>query len=163
MGCAMSRSIGFLNKLSQGNLTHADELHPYPLEVDIKEWLVAARKHGEFTQEEIGGIVGCTKSNVSGWENGHHEPSFGQMVRISHATKFPIPMAGYKPRKAFSPYATALAELVDRQPEDDRQACATIAKRAIDQHVKEARKARATAKEASSSHSRRPTPTPQPR
>jgi transcriptional regulator with XRE-family HTH domain len=141
MGCAMPRSIGFLDKQRQGNLTPDGQTALYPREVDIKEWLVAARKHGDFTQDDIGALVGRTKSNISGWENGLHEPSFSQMVTISVAARFPLPAAGYRPKKAFSPYATAVAELIDKQPEEDRKACGTVARRAIDQHLKDRRQA----------------------
>lgn len=152
----MTRSIGFLDKSSQGNLTQPDQPPAYAQEVDIKEWVLAARKHGRLTQEALGTILNVSKANVSAWENGHHEPSFGQMVRISLATNCPMPTAGYKPRKAFSPYATALAEYIDRQAEEDRKTCAIVAREAIDQHVKDAKKGR-TAKTANPQR-QKPTP-----
>lgn len=128
--------------------------------MDIKTWILAARKHGGYTQKELGEAIGRTKQNVSGWEAGSHEPSFSQMAVISTITHYPLPPAGYKPKRAFSPYATALAELVDRQPEEDRQVCATIAKAAIDQHLKDVRKAARAQKQATPAH---PAPSPTPR
>jgi transcriptional regulator with XRE-family HTH domain len=154
----MTRSIGFLDKPRQENLVPSPDPANYAPEVNIKEWLINARKHGELTQEDVGALVHRTKSNISGWEKGLHEPSFSQMVTISVATKYPLPVAGYRPKKAFSPYATAVAELIDKQPEDDRKACATVARTAIDQHLKEQRQARKT---ASPPQRTKPIPSPQ--
>jgi phage repressor protein C with HTH and peptisase S24 domain len=58
--------------------------------MDIKEWLKEARRRKGWTQEQLGEIVGVTKGNVSGWENGRHEPSFQQLNRISLASGLPL-------------------------------------------------------------------------
>lgn len=59
--------------------------------MDIREWVKAARQAGKLTQEALGAAIGVTKSNVSGWENGRHEPSYGQMQRIEELTGYPMP------------------------------------------------------------------------
>ena len=59
--------------------------------MEIREWVRAARLHGKLTQETLGAAIGVTKSNVSGWEKGRHEPSYGQMQRIEELTGYPMP------------------------------------------------------------------------
>lgn len=46
-----------------------------------------------MTQTELGDALGVTKGNVSAWENGRHEPSYSQMLRIADLTKAPLPLA----------------------------------------------------------------------
>lgn len=60
----------------------------------IGEWVKAARKHGKLTQDAVGELLGRTKGNISGWERGHHRPSFQQMEIISTATGYPLPTKG---------------------------------------------------------------------
>jgi transcriptional regulator with XRE-family HTH domain len=68
--------------------------------VELKDWVREARKHKGWTQEQLGEAMGVTKGNVSGWENGRHQPSWPQMVKIEEATGFPIrthdQMLGYR-------------------------------------------------------------------
>lgn len=59
--------------------------------LDIAGWVKAARTHGELTQDQLGERLGVTKGNVSGWENGRHEPSYRQLLQISAMTRFPMP------------------------------------------------------------------------
>lgn len=56
----------------------------------IAEWIRAARAHKGLTQQQLADLLHMTKGNVSGWENGRHEPSFNQMVDVSSLTGYPM-------------------------------------------------------------------------
>lgn len=59
--------------------------------MELKEWIKAARLHKGFTQEQLGVELDLTKGNISGWENGRHEPSYHQLLKIQHITGYPLP------------------------------------------------------------------------
>lgn len=56
----------------------------------IGSWVAAARKHKGWVQEQLGDAMGLTKANISHWETGKHEPSFGQMLKIRDLTGYPM-------------------------------------------------------------------------
>jgi SOS-response transcriptional repressor LexA len=58
----------------------------------IKDWVLAARTHAKLTQEQFGEAMGMTKGNVSAYENGRHEPSWSQMIKMSEVTGYPLPL-----------------------------------------------------------------------
>lgn len=58
--------------------------------MELKDWVRAARKHKHWTQTQLGEKLHVTKGNVSAWENGHHEPSFGQLQVIAEQTGYPL-------------------------------------------------------------------------
>jgi phage repressor protein C with HTH and peptisase S24 domain len=58
--------------------------------MDIARWVKEARRKGVLTQEQLGERLNVTKGNVSGWENGRHEPGYAQLVRISEVTGYPL-------------------------------------------------------------------------
>lgn len=58
--------------------------------MDIAKWVRAARSHKGWTQTALGEKLSVTKGNVSGWENGHHEPGFNQVLKIAAETGYPI-------------------------------------------------------------------------
>lgn len=60
----------------------------------LKEWVKAARLHGRLTQDQLGDKLGFTKGNVSGWEVGRHEPSYGTLIKIIEVTGFSTPLPG---------------------------------------------------------------------
>lgn len=60
--------------------------------MDLPAWVRTARNHRKLTQEQLGEALGVTKSNVSAWENGRHEPSFAQLKVIAELTGVPLPM-----------------------------------------------------------------------
>ena len=64
--------------------------------MELKQWIRDARKHAKLSQEKLGEELGLTKSNISHWEAGKHEPSFGQLVRIVAVTKYEEPLPGLK-------------------------------------------------------------------
>lgn len=57
----------------------------------INEWVRAARANAKLTQQQLADALGCTKANVSAWENGRHEPSYVQMTSISALSNTPLP------------------------------------------------------------------------
>lgn len=59
--------------------------------MELKEWVRAARKHRNWTQEKLGEAVGRSKANVALWESGKHSPSYSQVVEIARHTGFPTP------------------------------------------------------------------------
>lgn len=61
--------------------------------MEISEWVREARKHAKLSQEALGDMLGMTKGNVSGWENGRHKPSFDQVLQIARLTNHPPPTA----------------------------------------------------------------------
>jgi len=58
--------------------------------MEIGKWVKAARDSRDWSQEELAHQLGRTKANISGWENGRHEPSFGQIMRIAELTGYPL-------------------------------------------------------------------------
>jgi transcriptional regulator with XRE-family HTH domain len=87
----MAASIEILHFTGQETLAPPGWLNGYLGSMEIREWVKAARQAGGLTQEALGSAIGVTKSNVSGWENGRHEPSYGQMQRIEELTGYPMP------------------------------------------------------------------------
>lgn len=63
-------------------------------EMALNEWIRAARLHGRLTQDQLGERLGLTKGNVSGWEKGRHEPSYGTLIKIIEITGFRTPLPG---------------------------------------------------------------------
>lgn len=68
-----------------------DSLYDVQMNIDVSAWIKAARKSAGLSQEALGERLGRTKGNVSGWENGRHQPSFEQLIQISRETKHPLP------------------------------------------------------------------------
>lgn len=56
----------------------------------IGQWIEKARKHRGWSQTQLGDEIGVSKANVSHWETGKHEPSFGQLLRIRDVTGFAL-------------------------------------------------------------------------
>lgn len=59
--------------------------------MDIKTWIRTSRMKAKLTQEQLGERLGVTKGNVSGWENGRHEPSYSQLVSIAQLANAQLP------------------------------------------------------------------------
>lgn len=66
----------------------------YTNKMEIKDWIVRARKHAKITQQGLGDALSLTKGNISAWENGRHEPSFDQLKRIAEITLYPEALPG---------------------------------------------------------------------
>lgn len=60
--------------------------------MELKEWVREARTSSNLTQTQLGEALGVSKANVSAWENGHHEPSWSQMLKIRSITGMPLPI-----------------------------------------------------------------------
>lgn len=87
----MRASIGFIDIGSQQNLALPCKVSIYAARMELREWVKAARKHKNWTQTQLGDELGVTKGNVSAWEVGRHEPSYGQMQKISDLTSYEMP------------------------------------------------------------------------
>ncbi|MEN5162603.1 helix-turn-helix transcriptional regulator [Achromobacter kerstersii] len=61
--------------------------------MEISTWIKASRQVANLTQTELGDALGVTKGNISAWENGRHEPSYSQMLKIADLTKTLLPLA----------------------------------------------------------------------
>lgn len=59
--------------------------------MEKRDWVRAARNSKNWTQAQLGELLGRTKANIGHWETGQHSPSYDQMVQISQATGFPLP------------------------------------------------------------------------
>lgn len=75
--------------------------------MELKDWIKAARTHAGLTQEDFGSQLNLSKANISGWENGRHEPSFRQVVMVAGLTNFPVDELW---GDAFEPKGPSLAE-----------------------------------------------------
>jgi phage repressor protein C with HTH and peptisase S24 domain len=86
----MMTSIEAVNTMRQEHLAPLglDALYIPP--VQINEWVRAARTAAGLTQEQLGNELGVTKGNVSGWENGRHEPSYSQLLKIEMLTGYAL-------------------------------------------------------------------------
>ncbi|MFT3720396.1 helix-turn-helix transcriptional regulator [Pseudorhodoferax sp.] len=62
--------------------------------MNIKDWVRSARQHAGLTQAQLGEALNVTKGNVSGWENGRHNPSYEQIRAIAQRTGVPLPDSG---------------------------------------------------------------------
>jgi len=58
---------------------------------DVSLFIKRARKKMKMTQESFAEKFGCTKANVSAWENCLHEPSYKQLRKISKESSVPLP------------------------------------------------------------------------
>ncbi|MBY4730767.1 XRE family transcriptional regulator [Cupriavidus pauculus] len=64
----------------------------YPPGMELKDWVRDARERSNLTQTQLGEALGVSKANVSAWENGRHEPSWSQMLKIRSITGMPLPV-----------------------------------------------------------------------
>ncbi len=63
------------------------------LDDEVALFIKRSRKRLGLTQEVFAEKFGCTKANVSAWENNLHEPSYKQLRRISSESGVPLPGA----------------------------------------------------------------------
>ena len=91
--------------------------------MELKEWVKTARTHKGMTQEQLGHELGLTKGNISGWENGRHEPGYAQLLKIELVTGFKLnrddhPAGGLSPRDQSTTYG-GMAPIMAWDHEDD--------------------------------------------
>jgi transcriptional regulator with XRE-family HTH domain len=96
----------------------------------VGDWVKNARKHKGLTQDALGDALGVSKSNVSAWENGHHEPSIDQWLRIAQLTGHPALPDAAGP--SLPPEVAELAEYLAALDETTRAAAVATAWTAID-------------------------------
>lgn len=61
---------------------------------DIAIFAREARSSLCVTQDQLAEILGCTKGNVSAWENGRHEPAYQMLLKLSRMSGVALPGAG---------------------------------------------------------------------
>lgn len=59
--------------------------------MELNEWVRLARKHKGWTLVQLAEALDRSKSNVGLWEQGHHSPSYNQVLQIAAETGFPLP------------------------------------------------------------------------
>lgn len=58
---------------------------------DVAVFVRAAREKTGLSGDAIGAIFDCTRGNVSGWENGRHEPPYSTLCKLSDMSGIPLP------------------------------------------------------------------------
>lgn len=123
IGCLfMPESIGFLDFAGQVFLhpPAADGFYPFGMKTErVGEWIEKARKHRGWTQTQLGDEVGVSKANISHWETGKHEPSFGQLLSIRDKTGYALRDVG---PAAEWPFPKVPRELITSLPPEQREA-----------------------------------------
>lgn len=46
-------------------------------------YLVQARRNLKYTQQQLAGLMGCTKATISNWENGYSNPSLEDAFKLA--------------------------------------------------------------------------------
>lgn len=118
-GMFHQQSIDFLNIESQENQDPLCIGFLYREQMDIANWVKAARTHKNWTQGALGDALSLSKGNISGWENRKHEPSFQQIVRIAQLTGFPIELPPGLCKAAGRPFSGELLAAVAPLAGDD--------------------------------------------
>ena len=104
--------------LKQENLSLTAKGFLYDRSMDIKDWVSGARKTAGLTQDQLADQLGVTRGNVSGWENGRHEPSLSQIKRVAEICKVSTdPIFGKKSKDSAWPFSFS-PEQFQRLPED---------------------------------------------
>lgn len=116
-------SLLFLYLASQEFLDQSCKDNLYTRAMELKEWIRAARQSARLTQEQLGEAMGLTKGNVSAWENGRHEASHDQLVRIASVTGYAVPLPGLDGLESSNvarwPFRTVSEDKVRRMDHDD--------------------------------------------
>lgn len=60
-------------------------------DAEIPTYVKKARAALKMTQDQLADALGCTKSNISGWENGRHVPTYKQLRTLSKLSGVPLP------------------------------------------------------------------------
>lgn len=90
----MVKSIEILDLMCQQKLDPSRIARLYTRSMDISEWVKECRKAAGLTQTELGERLGVGKANVSAWENGRHEPSYSQMLKIGAEARWVYRLPG---------------------------------------------------------------------
>lgn len=88
----MRISIEILDFESQEKLDPCGLAPLYTRAMKISAWIKASRLNADMTQTDLGDALGVTKGNISAWENGRHEPSYSQLLKVAEATKATLPV-----------------------------------------------------------------------
>lgn len=71
--------------------------------------LIQARKKKGYTQERLAELLGCKKSTVSNWENGHSTPSLTDAFRVAELLESDVNdlFSGLKVQETYTNQPTA--------------------------------------------------------
>lgn len=58
--------------------------------IDIGERLRDVRKENKFSQEDLAGILGITRSAINGWESGLSLPTIQNLILMAHIYKVSV-------------------------------------------------------------------------
>lgn len=72
-------------------LLYFHQMEEDDFDADIPAYIKTARTAMKMTQEQLADVLGCTKSNISGWENGRHVPTYKQLCTIAKLSGHPLP------------------------------------------------------------------------
>ena len=108
---------------------------------DTREYLAAKirefRKERELTTEELGELVGRSKSAIESWESGRTQPDADKLIELCRIFKVDIPdfydpslIARSTTRRMSSlhPEAEELVELFEKMDPESRAAILTVAR-----------------------------------
>lgn len=115
----MRLSIEILDFKSQEKLDPRCLGRLYTQAMEISAWIKTGRQAAEMTQTELGDALGVTKGNISAWENGRHEPSYSQMLKIAELTRSQLPLA---PTPGDWPFPRVSKESFDRLTPGQKEA-----------------------------------------
>ena len=87
-------SIEFLYFKVNNTCTMEVQIFSTLSDMELNEWIKAARLSKKLTQDQLAEALDLTKGNVSAWEVGRHEPSYGTLVKIIEITGFKGPLPG---------------------------------------------------------------------
>lgn len=98
------------------------------------------RKMHNMTQEELGRLVGATKSSISLYESGKQEPNIEMIKRISEVLEAtPDALIGYENATIQSTIQTSeariLAKGIDKLPKEQREQALNIMKAVFSQYA----------------------------
>lgn len=72
-------------------LLYFDVMENEDFDAEIPIYVKKARAALKMTQDQLADALGCTKSNISGWENGRHVPTYKQLRTLSKLSGVPLP------------------------------------------------------------------------
>lgn len=73
------------------NLLYFCEMENDDFDAELPSYIKKARSALRMTQDQLAEALGCTKSNISGWENGRHVPTYKQLRTLSKLSGVPLP------------------------------------------------------------------------
>ena len=106
---------------------------PAPAPTPVSAFVRAARHAMDLSQEALGDRFACSKGNVSGWENGLHEPAFSVLQQLATQSGVALP-TGVKPvgpvlaaQTTSNPTIALIAMAAEKMPAEQQNQLLVIA------------------------------------